>query len=438
MSGIPLKKVFIFSLPIIAGQMGQMLFGTGDLLVAARYSEEVVSALGVSATIFSPFLMMGLGLTFAISAITSRLKGEGTKEEDMLFNSLAIAAFAGTLLSISLYFFTYQLHFFNLIPEIEELVVSYLQITAISVLPALLYQVYKEYLQAYGHTYVANGAILFYNITNVLLNIVLMFGLGPFPEMGIKGAAIATLITRSLMFLTLSLFAHKKFKTKFQINWQRIKEIASLGLPIGFSTLSEVLIFTVVTVLVGKMNVLASASHNIVLNLGGLTFMVPLAISSSATVFVGEQYGKKNPKELLHYALACIIIGTGFMILTALAFFFLPGPLLRLATPDKNIIAYGSALLFYVALFQIPDGIQVTLWGCLRGMATTKVPLIMSLIINWGIGLPFGIYLVKNYNMEAAGLWAGLALSLTLMSVVLAIIFTFRYRTFKQEVPSLS
>ncbi len=428
MRDIPLKKVFIFSLPIIAGQMGQMLFGTGDLLVAGRYSQEVVSALGVSATIFSPFLMLGLGLTFAVSAITSRLKGEGTKEDDMLFNSLAIAGFTGVLLSFALYFFTFQLHFFNLIPEIEELVISYLQITAASVLPALLYQVYKEYLQAYGHTYVANGAILFFNITNVLLNIVLMFGLGPFPKMGIEGAAISTLITRSLMFLCLSIFTHRKFKTKFNIDWDRIKEIVALGLPIGLSTLSEVLVFTTVTVLVGKMNILASASHNIVLNLGGLTFMVPLAIASSATVFVGEQYGKKDHKQLLNYALACIMIGTGFMVLTALVFFFLPGPLLRLATPDQNIISYGSALLFYVALFQVPDGIQVTLWGCLRGMATTKVPLLMCIIINWCVGLPFGIYLVKNYNMEAAGLWAGLALGLTLMSIVLAIIFTFRYR----------
>ncbi len=428
MKNIPLKKVFIFSLPIIAGQMGQMLFGTGDLLVAGRYSQEVVSALGVSATIFSPFLMLGLGLTFAVSAITSRLKGEGTKESDMLFNSLAITGLVGIVLSVALYLFTFQLHFFNLIPEIEDNVISYLQITSISVLPALLYQVYKEYLQAYGHTYVANGAILFFNITNILLNIVLMFGMGPFEEMGIKGAAISTLITRSLMFLTLSIFTHRKFKTTFHIDWTRIKEIVSLGLPIGLSTLSEVLVFTTVTVLVGKMNVLASASHNIVLNLGGLTFMVPLAIASSATVFVGEQYGKKDHKELLNYSLACIIIGTGFMTLTALIFFLLPGPLLRLATPDQNIINYGSALLFYVALFQIPDGIQVTLWGCLRGMATTKVPLIMCIIINWCIGLPFGMYLVKYHNMEAAGLWAGLALGLTLMSIVLAVIFTIRYR----------
>ncbi len=434
MKGIPLKKVFIFSLPIIAGQMGQMLFGTGDLLVAGRYSQEVVSALGIAATIFSPFLMLGLGLTFAVSAITSRLKGSGIKEDDMLFNSLVLATISGVILSLALYLFSYQLHFFNLIESIEAHVISYLRITSVSLLPALLYAVYKEYLQSYGRTYVANGAILFFNITNVLLNILLMFGYGPIPEMGIEGAAIATVITRTMMFVTLSYFAHSKFKTRAHLNIERIKEIISLGLPIGLSTLSEVLVFTTVTVLVGKMNVLASASHNIVLNLGGLTFMVPLAIASSATVFVGEQYGKKNPAELFNYAIACLIISTGFMSLTAIVFFLLPSPLIRLATPDANIIDYASKLLFFVALFQVPDGIQVTLWGVLRGMATTKVPLIMCIVINWLIGLPFGIFLVKTYNMEAGGLWAGLALGLTLMSIVLAIIFAFRFKSFKASV----
>ncbi|MAF76789.1 MAG: hypothetical protein CME63_05350 [Halobacteriovoraceae bacterium] len=435
MKGIPLKKVLFFSLPIIAGQMGQMLFGTGDLLVAGRYSREVVSALGVATTIFSPFLMLGLGLTFAISAITSRIIGEGKKEDDMLFNSLLIAGSMGVILSLALYLFSFKLEVFGLIRPIEDLVIQYLQITAISIIPALLYQVYKEYLQSYGHTYVSNGAILFFNVTNIILNIVLMFGydFGIFiiPEMGIHGAALSTVITRTLMFLTLSAYAHKKFKMKVQVNRVRIKEILSLGMPIGLSTLSEVLVFTTVTVLVGRMNVLASASHNIVLNLGGLTFMVPLAIGSSASVFVAEQFGKKNPQELLRYALACIIISTAFMSLTAIIFFAIPSPIIRLATPDPKIITYASTLLFYVALFQVPDGIQVTLWGVLRGMATTKLPLIMCIIINWLIGLPFGIYLVNEYKMQAAGLWAGLALGLTLMSVVLGFIFYCRYKSFK-------
>jgi multidrug resistance protein, MATE family len=249
MNNIPLKKVLIFSLPIIAGQMGQMLFGTGDLLVAGRYSQEVVSALGVAATLFSPFLMLGLGITFAVSAITSRLKGEGLKENDMLFNSLAITTACGVILSIALYLFTYQLHFFQLIPAIEDKVISYIRITSFSLIPAILYQVYKEYLQSYGHTYVANGAILIFNGVNIVLNIVLMFGWGPVPELGINGAATATLITRFLMFVTLAIYTHKKFKTKVHINIRRIKEILSLGIPVGLSTLSEVLVFTAVTVL---------------------------------------------------------------------------------------------------------------------------------------------------------------------------------------------
>jgi multidrug resistance protein, MATE family len=179
------------------------------------------------------------------------------------------------------------------------------------------------------------------------------------------------------------------------------------------------------------MSVLASASHNIVLNFAGLTFMVPLALSSSATVFVGEQYGKQDHEALLKYAQASLIISTGFMSLTSLIFFLFPFPLIRLTTPDDQIIQYASGLLIFVACFQVPDGIQVTLWGVLRGMSTTKIPLVMCIIINWFIGLPVGIYMAESLNMEVAGLWAGLALGLTLMSFVLAVIFIYRLKSIR-------
>ena len=433
MRSLPLKKVFTFSVPIILGQMGQMLFGTGDIFVAGRYSSEVVAALGVSTTIFSPFLMLGLGLTFAVSSITARLKGSGEKEDDMLFNALFVVTMAGVLIGGLLYLMTSLMPYLNLVPAVEKHAIDYLELCSISILPALWYAAYKEYLQAYSDTLIANGAILFFNVTNVGLNMIFMFGYGPIPEMGIKGAALATIITRLMMAMTLALYTKKRHPISFKINPTRVKEIISLGLPISLSSITEILVFTAVTVLAGKMSVLASASHNIVLNLSGLTFMVPLAMSSSASVFIGEQYGKKDLQGITDYALSCQIISILFMGSTALVFFLLPEPLIRMATPNPEIISYASGLLFYVALFQVPDGIQVTFWGILRGLGTTKLPMAICLIVNWCLGLPIGITMAREYKMEVAGLWAGLAIGLFFMSIGLSFVFIYRRRELKKE-----
>lgn len=430
---LPLKEVLIFCLPLIAGQLGQMMFGIGDILVAGRYSNTVVSAMGIGVGIFAPFLMVGLGITFAVSPLTAKLKGEGKPDGGILFNALVVSTMIGLILFFGLIAMTYFLNFFELVESIEGPVKVYLRWTAISIFPLLYFQAYKEYLQGHGATYFSNGTILFFNITNIGINVILMFGLGPFPELGIKGAAISTVLNRFGMAIVLGVFTHKRFKTTLKVNKDEIKEIISLGLPIGVGTLTEILVFSTVTVLIGKMTVLASASHNIVLNLASFTFMVPLAISSAASVFVAEKLGKKDLAGLTRYSLASLTLSVLFMCCTAVLYFFIPEYLLRLATDNEEVIKYGSGLLVFVAFFQIPDGIQVTFWGILRGFGVTKTPMALSLIANWAIGLPFGIYLVKYHSMEAAGLWAGLALGLYLMSIGLAGVFLYNRRKLAKQ-----
>jgi MATE family multidrug resistance protein len=195
----------------------------------------------------------------------------------------------------------------------------------------------------------------------------------------------------------------------------------------------EVLVFSTVTVLVGKMTITASASHNIVLNFVSLTFMVPLALSSAASVFVGEAFGKKDPETIHAYSMAVLVLSAGFMIFTGLLYFLLPYTLMGIATSDQKIIQYGTGLLFYVALFQIPDGIQVALWGILRGMGEANAPMILGLVANWFIGLPLGIYFATKMGMEAKGLWAGLAVGLYLMSLGLGSIYFIRLKALRQK-----
>ncbi len=181
--------------------------------------------------------------------------------------------------------------------------------------------------------------------------------------------------------------------------------------------------FSTVTVLVGKMSLIASASQSLVINLASLTFMVPLAIASSSSVLVGEQFGKKSIQGILKYAWGSLILVVIVQIAFTTLYLSIPEVLLGIASSEKSIIIYASTLLVWVGFFQIPDGLQVVLSGILRGIQETKIPMILSLISYWIIGLPLGLYLTYQKNLEAKGLWIGLALGLLFMSLLLFLLF---------------
>lgn len=413
------KEILIFSLPIIAGQIGQMFFGVGDIIVAGRYSSLAVASIGVAAMIFAPFLMIGIGVLFCTGPLASQLKGEGKSDPTFLYNAYLVSLVIAMTLGTVLFFSEFYISYFKLNPEIVPHVVTFLKWTSVSLFPAFVFQASKEYLQAQGKIYIPNAIIWIFNIVNVLLNIVLMFGAANFKGFGIEGAAIATTICRFLM--AISIFFYMKSVTPFEMrrNPETIKKILRLGLPISFTILCEVLIFATVTVLVGGMSLIASASQNLVMNITSLTFMVPMALGSAISVLVGEQFGKKSIEGIIRLCRGAMTLTIFIQVFFALLYLSIPHLVMGLATTDEAVIVYGGALLFWVGLFQLPDGLQVVLSGVMRGLNETRIPMVLGLISYWALGLPFGVYLAYQRNMEARGLWVGLAIGLTCMCVLL-------------------
>lgn len=427
---ISLKELIHFTIPLVIGQIGQMLFSIGDTFVAGKFSTEALSAIGVGSAITAPFIMLGVSSLFAVSSISSRYRGEGfcPSDKDVWGTSLVFTTILSLILTAVIYILTINIHMVGLNPKIEADVQTYLLLVSISIIPALFFQNAKEYLQSFEKTIFANSLIIFMNVINIALNAILMFGYFGITPMGIKGAAIATVITRTLMAIILIAYTFKNTPSKVSFSTDRLKEMTGLGVPVGLGTLVEVLMFSTVTVLIGKMPVHMSAAHNIVLNIAGLTFMVPLAINGTAGVKVSYARGKKDFKKMESYALGCVFMAETFMVFTAIMYVLIPGFLLQLFTSDAQVIAYGTALFFYVALFQVPDGLQITMWGILRGMGISKLPLILTFCGHWLIAIPIGCLLAYKYGMMAKGLWAGLAIGLTIVSLALVGIYLKRVK----------
>lgn len=430
-----LKELILFAIPLIIGQVGQMLFSIGDTFVAGKFSTIALSSIGVGSAIISPAIMFGVASCFSISAVASRLSGEGhsIKESDVFTTGLSMSLIFGLLITSFLFFGAPLIKFIGLNDEISFNVQSYVKVVSFSVIPALLYQAIKEFLQAMGDTFFANLLIIIFNIFNIILNYIFMFGYGPIPSFGIIGAAYATIITRAFMFIALFIYTEKKYHLPISYSLERKKELLKLGLPVGMGSLVEVLMFASVTVLVGKMATHISASHNIALNVAGLTFMVPFAINGTAGVKVAYAYGKKDIELIKNYSIGCIILAEAFMLMTATFYTIFPSSIAYIFTTDTAVISYVTGLFFYVALFQIPDGLQVVMWGILRGIGESRVPMLLSFMGYWLIAIPIGSYLAFNGGMQAKGLWAGLAIGLSIVSVLLVI--TFRTRLKKLTFP---
>lgn len=419
-----LLEILSFALPLIAGQIGQMLMGVGDMMVAGRHSKEVVAAMGVANSCFGPFLMLGLGLSFAIGPILAKKMGDGERSQDYLKSILSYCLTSGLILMIlMLVFLSIGLPMMGLEPTIEKLFYDFYSLILYSIIPVVIFQGVKEFLQINKDIWFANVVVIVANISNMVMNTILTFGYLGFPALGIKGLAISTFLNRLLMCVAILYYVRKDLATSLQVKKQFFKEAFKLGTPIAIAILMEVSIFTVVTVLIGKMDVLTSAAHNIILNIVSFTFMVPLAIGNAAATLVAINLADRNKEKVYQYAFGCLFLSTAFMTFTAIVFTLVPQLIIGIYSDKTDLIAVASTLIVFAAVFQIPDGVQTTLSGILRGMRITRPTMLLTMIGYWGIGLPLGYYLGFTKNYHAQGLWIGLATALSTMSILLFLLF---------------
>lgn len=418
-----LKEILKFSGPIILGQIGLMLIGTGDMIIAGRYSRECLAAIGLAISIANPIQISLLGMQFSISPLLAQKRGNGENLEPYFWTvfvySLIISCVSCLMTFLSFKIVPFLGYGLNLNGIIEE----YLIITSFSSFGLCLYQGTKEFFQSMEKTFAANAIALLAAGFNVWLNYSLVFGEYGLPRLNESGLAWASLTVRMLMGFSLFFVAYKWWKTEFKIEWSFMKELVKLGTPITISLFFEIMAFCSVTLFIGKFAEIQTAANNLALNIGSLAFMIPLSISAAVAVKVGHSYGERNKNLIQTYSYTSLLTSFVFSVCLSSLFYLFPDLIMSLYTADKEVLDWAKKLLFWVACFQLFDGAQVTLSGILRGLSVTKAASVSIFIGYWIIGIPLGYYLGFNYGLEAQGFWIGLALSLAVVAVMLAVIF---------------
>jgi MATE family multidrug resistance protein len=213
-------------------------------------------------------------------------------------------------------------------------------------------------------------------------------------------------------------------------NFPRVWRLVYLGFPAATQFGMEVGVFAVATMLIGRLGAAALASHQVALNTVSLTYMVPLGISAAAAVRVGQALGREDPHAASRAGWTALLLGTTFMGCMAVAFLLVPGQIVRVYTPEQDLIPVASKLLFVAAFFQLFDGMQTVATGALRGAGDTRTPMLCHLCFYWLVGLPLGAVLCFHYGWGAPGMWAGLSVALILIGSALVYFWRRKERAF--------
>jgi MATE family multidrug resistance protein len=201
-------------------------------------------------------------------------------------------------------------------------------------------------------------------------------------------------------------------------------EIARLGVPIALTMTLEGALFGGAAVLMGLIGVTEVAAHAIALNIAALAFQVPLGVAQAATIRVGLGYGARDRAWMTRAGWTAIVVGTGFMVLTAIAMWTVPRALVAIyidvdAAAEATVVALAVRYLAVAAIFQLFDGAQAVAAGALRGVQDTRVPMMIAAVGYWVVGFGTAVLLGFQAGWQGVGIWAGLAAGLVVVSALL-------------------
>jgi len=307
---------------------------------------------------------------------------------------------------------------------------DYLRIAALGLVPALMLMVLKSFLAALERTQIVLWVTLAAAVSNGLLNWALIFGNWGAPELGIRGAAIASVVTHcvSLMGVVAYVMWRLPEYTLFARFWRADSEMLArvfrLGWPISLTNLSEVGLFAASAIMMGWLGTLPLAAHGIALQLASATFMIHLGLSNVATVRVGNALGRDDADHMMRGAVTVIAASVVVSLATVVVFLGWPEPLISVfldsADPDRAlIIGIGVTLVAIAGLFQLVDGAQAVALGLLRGLQDTKVPLAIAAVSYWVVGISASYGLGFGLGWGGPGVWLGLCLGLGVAAVLL-------------------
>ncbi|MAA49761.1 MAG: MATE family efflux transporter [Gammaproteobacteria bacterium] len=431
-----LTQLIKLALPLVAAQLAQMGMGVVDTIMAGRVGALELAGVALGGAVLWPTLMLVSGVVMATTPMIAQLNGAGkiTEVGEVTRQGLWIALVLGSLLALALQNAGLVYRGLGIEADIVAVTTGYLDAVSWGVVPVLGYFALRYLCEGLSWTkpamLIAGGGLLL----KIPLNYWFVFGGWGIEPMGAEGCGWATALIMLLEFLAMATVVQFSRIRKVGLlqrfsrpDTAQIRTLFKLGLPIGMATFVEFGFFSVVTLLIGRLGPETVAAHQIINNLSGLVFMVPLGLGMATSIRVGFNVGAGDLVAARKTGWLAMATSAGFAVFSIIILLILGDMLISLYTEQQQVVRIATSLLGIVACFLIFDGVQVNAMGALRGFKDTAVPFFFAFGCYWLFGFPIawalGFGFFTDWDFGIHGYWLGLALGLVAASIVLALRF---------------
>lgn len=431
--------------PLAAANLLQMLVYAIDVIFVARLGDAALSAASLAVSIFGLLLWTTTGLVGAaaplIAAELGRRKHAVREVRRTVRMALWLSVLAGFAAMGVCLAGGWIMKVTGQPPATSARAMGFLTVLMWAMIPMIMASVLRIFVSALGRAQIGMVITLLALGVNALGNWALVFGNLGMPALGLTGSALSSIFTSLAMLLAYvvviqsdrRLRRYHLFGNWWRSEWSRFFEMLRIGTPIGLTILAEAGLFTSAAFLMGRIGEAQLAGHTIALQVAALAFQVPFGISQAATIRVGMAYGARDPRGIAVAGQAALLLGVGFMTLTALLIWLLPGLVLSIyvdvdAARNAAMVGFAMQFLIVAAAFQLVDGAQTVLQGALRGLQDTRMPMIIAITGYWMAGYGTAIYLGFWTPWAGVGVWIGLAVGLVVVAAALAIRWQMRAR----------
>ena len=411
------SSLWNLAVPMMAGAILQDLFSLADLFFVGRLGYVAVAALSISGAILSVIMMAAIGISAGTTALIAHFTGKKdyNSADNVLFQTVIVSIIcSAAMLLIGFFGTTGLLRLFGASPEIIPAASEYLKISFIWSIVIFLSIAFNQALRGSGDAIVPLRVLIAANLLNIILDPLLIFGLGFFPAMGVAGSAAATVISRAVAVFILLwhfIFGHSSLhfhRSIFKINFPIIVRMVKIGFFASFEVLLRQFSLLLLLRLITFFGPACLAAYGIAIRLRMAVMMFGLGMGSACSVLIGQNMGAARPKRAMQSGWEALKYYEFIIVPIALLFFIFSPHIIRVFTNYPDVVKMGSDFLRFIAVTLPFLAAALVLGRGIGGAGDTIAPAVMTGFSQLGIRVPIAYIGALVVGLGTAGIWIGI------------------------------
>ena len=424
-----IKSLVLLGLPIIIGQLGNIVTGLADTVMVGQHSTDELAAASFVNNVINAFIILGTGFSFNYTpiigehiAINKRIAIGGWLKNSLMANTTTTA-----LILLVLFLIYINVGYLGQPEELLPLIRPYYLVLMSSVLFVMLSNTFRQFVEGIMDASISMWVLTLVNAINIAGNYVLIYGKCGFPELGLLGAGISTLLSRIIMLLLfVAVFVrqekYKPFRKGFLVTpfrkayWKRLNLI---GWPIAFQQGIEAATFCITTIMIGWLGGMALAAHQVAIAVSTVSFTIYLGLGSAVAIRTSMFKGLQNWRNVRRVTLAGVGLAVLLSVTLSLLLYLCCDTIGSYFTDDEAVLQIVAILLPILIAYQFGDSIQIVLANALRGLSDVTSIMVISFVAYFIIAIPAGYAIAFFLDKGIAGIWLSYPIGFTCSVILL-------------------